>query len=167
MHRVLPGCTYGCIPKVQGAHDGHVVSPVPAVLEPRAPCTSKVRLHAASKRWGKAHLGPSRLIQRVQRASHVARKPCCGPRGRKRLLHVSALVDGHVRMLSAMSAENISTRGFLPHTALRLMVVPRDPSAVPSLSLVVCPSVAPERNFPYGCLSHPKEPGGGVYHPSV
>src|SRR5437764_3173009 len=46
-------------------------------------------------------------------------------------------------------------------------VVPRDPSAVPSLSLVVCPSVAPERNFPYGCLSHPKESGGGVYHPSV
>ena len=23
MHRVLPGCTYGCIPKVQGALDVH------------------------------------------------------------------------------------------------------------------------------------------------
>src|SRR5437763_6021691 len=35
MHWVLPGCTYGCIPKVQGALAGHVVSPIPAVLEPR------------------------------------------------------------------------------------------------------------------------------------
>src|SRR6516165_2925220 len=25
MHRVLPGCTYGCIPKVQGALDVHFV----------------------------------------------------------------------------------------------------------------------------------------------
>ena len=37
-------------PKVQGALDVHFVSPVPAVLEPRAHFTRKVRFHAASKR---------------------------------------------------------------------------------------------------------------------
>src|SRR5713226_9597203 len=31
MHRVLPGCTYGRSPKVQGVLDVHFVSPVPAV----------------------------------------------------------------------------------------------------------------------------------------
>src|SRR6202022_266559 len=36
--------------KVQGALDVHFVSPVPAVLEPRAHFTRKVRFHAASKR---------------------------------------------------------------------------------------------------------------------
>src|SRR5215475_2418204 len=34
MHRVLPECTYGLIPKVQGALGVFFVSPVPAVLEP-------------------------------------------------------------------------------------------------------------------------------------
>src|SRR5216684_2131864 len=32
MHRVLPGCTYGRIPKVQGPLDVHSVSPVPNCL---------------------------------------------------------------------------------------------------------------------------------------
>src|SRR5205085_9163642 len=32
MHRVLPGCTYGRIPKVQGPLDVHFVSPVPNCL---------------------------------------------------------------------------------------------------------------------------------------
>src|SRR6266702_7961975 len=54
MHRVLPGCTYGCIPKVQGARDVSFVSPGPAVLEPRAPFTSKGRFtrraHGEEKR---------------------------------------------------------------------------------------------------------------------
>src|SRR5947207_13565447 len=32
MRRVLPGCMYGWIPKVQGALDVHFVSPVPSCL---------------------------------------------------------------------------------------------------------------------------------------
>src|SRR5437667_12835055 len=32
MHRVLPACTYGRIPKVQGPLDVHFVSPVPNCL---------------------------------------------------------------------------------------------------------------------------------------
>jgi hypothetical protein len=36
MHRVLPGCTYGRIPKVQGPLDVHFVSPVPGTAPEKA-----------------------------------------------------------------------------------------------------------------------------------
>ena len=50
MHRVLPECTCGLIPEVQGALNDHFVSPVPAVLVPCVHLTRKVKFHAASKR---------------------------------------------------------------------------------------------------------------------
>jgi hypothetical protein len=59
-------------------------------------------------------------------------------------------VDKNVRMLSSMRVEKISKRGFLPHPAPKGTFFPRDTSSVPALSWFVCPSVAPERNFPYG-----------------
>src|SRR5712691_10033557 len=54
MHRVLPGCTYGCIPKVQGALDGPVVGPVPAVLEPRVHCIAPARYGCMRRAHGEA-----------------------------------------------------------------------------------------------------------------
>jgi len=84
MRRVLPGCMYGWIPKVQGALDVHFVSPVPSCLG--AACAfhqkdtvsrGEQTVRQSAPRAVKCHIACSAF-------SHVALKQCCGPRGRKR-----------------------------------------------------------------------------------
>src|SRR6267378_920694 len=80
MHRVLPGCTYGRIPKVQAALDVHFVSPLPAVLE--AACAfhqkdtvsrGEQTVRQSAPRAVKSHIACSayvtRCIEAVLRAS--------------------------------------------------------------------------------------------------
>ena len=73
MHRVLPGCTYGLIPKVQGALDVDFVKRLCQLwLEPRAHSTRKIGFHAASKREAKRTQGRqvSYTVFRVRHTLH-------------------------------------------------------------------------------------------------
>src|SRR5215471_19407733 len=112
MHRVLPGCTYGCIPKVQGAPDVHFVRSCASCLGAACAFHQKATLSRGAQTVRQSAPRAVKSHKRVQRSSHVALKPCCGPRGRKRSDTVGELKSAEM-WVSNMSSLKVKKLGKL------------------------------------------------------